>query len=131
MAITATPTTIIDIFHCFPLSAHGLIIALTLENRRLHSFAVLNQPFRPESRKVQSKTIADAATPLHATADQEMSQRAPLGEVIFARQKAATKKARVNSPMLVYSRLPHCHGTVPLIGGNANNVFSEVASGLK
>ncbi len=48
----------------------------------------------PESIRVHNETIAAAAAATHATADHEMSQREPVVEVIFAREKATRKKAK-------------------------------------
>jgi hypothetical protein len=65
-----------------------------------------NQPFLPESKRVHSETIAATAAASHATVDHEMFHREPVEELIFAREKATRKKARLDSATLALSRHP-------------------------
>jgi hypothetical protein len=50
--------------------------------------------------------IAAVAAATHATAVQEMSQREPREEVIFASEKATRKKATLNRAITAHSRPP-------------------------
>lgn len=87
---------------------HRLHSRLNCRNQAITLIDLLsqNQPLLPESRKVQSKTNTAAAAAVHPTADQEISQREPLVEKIFRREKATRKRAKVIQPILAHSRHP-------------------------
>ncbi len=88
--------------------APWLVGTTTIGNRPFHVLTCCrkNQPFLRESIRVQSETIAAVAAATHATADHEMSQREPVEEVIFAREKATRKNARLDSAIVAHSRHP-------------------------
>src|ERR1700682_4214648 len=108
----------------FSLPVEGEVFSLTFPfiDQAISRFdpdCCKNQPFLPESIRVHSETIAAAAAATHATADHEMSQREPVGEVIFARERATRKKARLDSAIVAHSRHP-----VSTRGRRTSNLYS-------